>query len=385
MSFSFESFFKYYSGFIKIFGLRNYILFESSPDFSDNTLYVFNELVKRGINKKYKLIWVLNSDENLGENNFSDIRNVKVISRNSKEFKYFYSFTAKLLICCNNFLLKRNKKQKAVFLGHGVAIKDVRGKYEIPESYSEDKGITLSYFTAKYDSKTLNAPSDFMIPLGYPRNDILFNKKIDLESFFKVKADKFIYWLPTFRQHKTAEGRKCSSIAIPIIHNEDNAVRINEYAKSKNAVIILKPHPVQDLSYIKKLDLSNILFIDNNYLKERNTDNYSVLGSCDALLTDYSSVFYDYMLVNKPIGLCWEDIQEYKQLEGLIFNDEELEKVTAGFFKIYTCDDFEAFINEIVSGKDSIKQKREETRSFLHKYTDNNSTARVCDYIEHLL
>ncbi len=385
MNLFFEKFFKFYSGIIKIFGLRNYILFESSPDFSDNTLFVFNELVKRGVNKKYKLIWVLNNADNINKNKFSDVKNVKIISRKSKKYKFYYSFTAKLLICCNIFFIKRSKKQKAVFLGHGAAIKDVRGKYEVPESYSDDKGMTLSDFTAKYDSKTLNAPSDFMLSLGYPRNDILFNEKIDLESFFNVKADKFIYWLPTFRQHCIDEERKCSSIAIPVIHNEANAVRINEYAKSKKVVIILKPHPAQDLSYIKMLDLSNILFIDNNYLSNRDMDNYSVLASCDALLTDYSSVFYDYLLVNKPIGLCWEDIDEYRELEGLIFNDEELEKVTAGCFKIYTCDDFEAFINEIALNKDSLKLKREETCGFLHKYADNNSTLRVCDYIEHLL
>ncbi len=380
-----EALFNIYSKLIAVLGLQNYILFESAPDFSDNTLRVFNELVKRGVNKKYKLIWILNSDENLNSNRFSDVRNVKTVSRNSRIFRYYYCYTARLMICCNNFLPKRNKKQKVVFLGHGAAIKDVRGKYEVPESYSDDKGITLSDFTAKYDAKTLNAPSDFMIPLGYPRNDVLFENKIDLEKLFKLKANKYIYWLPTFRQHCRAEDRRCSSIAIPIIYNEDNAVRINEYAKSKNAAIILKPHPAQDLSYIKKLNLSNILFIDNSFLKYNAVDNYRVLGSCDALITDYSSVMYDYMLVNKPIGLCWEDIEEYKKLEGLIFNDEELEAVTAGCFKIYNCEDFEAFINEVALDKDSLKQKREETCSFLHKYEDENSTARVADYIENLI
>ena len=48
-------------------------------------------------------------------------------------------------------------------------------------------------------------------------------------------------------------------------------------------------------------------------------------------------IMYDYLLVNKPIGLCWEDIEEYKELEGIIFNDYELEKVTKGCSKIYTC------------------------------------------------
>lgn len=372
-----------FSKLIKILKLRKIILFESSPDFSDNTLYVFNELIKRGFNKKYKFIWVLNNDDS--NNKFDNLKNVKAISRESSEFKYYYSFVAKIIICCNNFLPKRNEKQKVVFLGHGAAIKDVRGKYEVPKTYTNDKGITLSPFIAEYDSKTMNAKPDFMLHLGYPRNDVLFHEKLNLEKLFNVKADKFIYWLPTFRRHKNVPKRICSSISIPIIHNEDNAVRINNAAEKNNTVIIVKPHPAQDLSYIKKMSLSNILFIDNAFLEEKGIENYRVLGSCDALLTDYSSVMYDYMLVNRPIGLCWEDIEEYKQLEGLIFNDNELERVTKGCSKIYTCEDLEQFISDISADNDYLKQEREQTRLLLHKYADGNSTERVADYIEHFI
>ena len=42
---------------ISIFPLKNIIVFESLPDYSDNTRAVFNEMVKRGLNKEYKLIW----------------------------------------------------------------------------------------------------------------------------------------------------------------------------------------------------------------------------------------------------------------------------------------------------------------------------------------
>lgn len=377
--------YRIYSKFINLFGLKKYVLFESIPDFSDNTLYVFNEMIKRGLNKKYKFIWVMNHDDSINIKYFENIKNVKVINKQSTAFKLYYSYFAKILICCNNFLPKRNSKQKVVFLGHGCTIKDVRGKYELPKSYENDKGMTLSSFTAKYDAKTLNAKPDFMLPLGYPRNDILFDDKIDLKKLFGINADKFIYWLPTFRRHKNDSKRVCSSISIPVIHNEDNAVRLNEAAKENNVAIIVKPHPAQDLSYIKEMSLSNILFIDNAFLEKNGVENYRVLGSSDALLTDYSSVMYDYLLVNKPIGLCWEDIEEYKELEGIIFNDYELEKVTKGCSKIYTCDDMSQFIVDLASDNDYLKKQREETRSFLHKFIDNNSTSRVVDYIEHLM
>ena len=43
--------------------LRNYILLESNPDFSDNTKAVFDELIKLKINEKFKLIWLVDNDK----------------------------------------------------------------------------------------------------------------------------------------------------------------------------------------------------------------------------------------------------------------------------------------------------------------------------------
>ena len=60
------------------------------------------------------------------------------------------------------------------------------------------------------------------------------------------------------------------------------------------------------------MTLSNLVFINDAFLSDNGIINYELLGVADALLTDYSSVYYDYLLLDRPIGLCWDDYEEYK-------------------------------------------------------------------------
>lgn len=67
----------------------------------------------------------------------------------------------------------------------------------------------------------------------------------------------------------------------------------------------------------------------------------------DALLTEYSSVFYDYLLCGRPIGLCWEDFEEYNRNVGFTVDiDEALE----GCERLYTVDALCAFIADVARG-----------------------------------
>ena len=59
----------------------NTILFESRPDFSDNTMAVFSEMIHRGLNKKYRLVWLIHNPasrppelENVSAISYSDTR-----------------------------------------------------------------------------------------------------------------------------------------------------------------------------------------------------------------------------------------------------------------------------------------------------------------------
>lgn len=367
---------------VDFLGLKNIILFESVPAYADNTKEVFDELVKRGINKKYKLVWVCANDDEvrLLKSKLSNVYNFKALSRTSKTYWMYYNRVAKVFIVSNNLLYKQKEEQKYIFLGHGCAYKNVRGKFSLPENCVNDcVAISLSEFMAPYDALDFNFDINCAIITGYPRNDNLFNNTVDLHKYFSGDFEKIIYWLPTYRQHKDASSIVTSSISLPIIHDKEIMQRINNFAKKMKVKLIVKIHFAQDMSKIDDTSLSNILFIDNNFLESKGILNYELLGSSDALLSDYSSVIFDYLLCDKPIGVCWEDFDEFSQREGFVLDPQQM---MSGCEKIYTADDLCNFIEKVSLGPDELKNKRAEIKNLIHKYQDNQSSKRIVDYLE---
>ena len=354
-----------------ILPLRNYILLESCPDLSDNTKAVFDEMIRRGLNKKYKMIWICYDE---GEKSYPKFNNIKYVSA-KKRISTYYRMRAKALLCCNRFLIPFSDKQFSIFLQHGTGIKESHSYYKMPESINY--GLAASDWAAEILMKEHDLSKAKIIFLGYPRNDILTAEPLDSHKYFKNEFKKIIVWYPTFRQHR--KGGKTGAIhALPVIWDEKKANVINEYAKEKDVLIVLKPHFAQDVSYIKKLDLSNIVFIDDAFFKDNDITSYRFVGSCDALITDFSSIYYDYTLCDKPIGLIWEDYEEYKQNPGFAVDMDYMMK---GGVKIYNLEDFKAFIRDIARGVDKLKDERREIRDIANYSTDGKNAERVVDFI----
>ena len=68
--------------------------------------------------------------------------------------------------------------------------------------------------------------------------------------------------------------------------------------------------------------MSSIRFIDNRFYSEHGLAAYEFVGACDGLITDYSSVLFDYLLLDKPIGLTWQDVEAYKKVPGVVLDME---------------------------------------------------------------
>lgn len=362
---------------------KKIIIFESVPDISDNTLAVFEEMIKRGYYEKYKLVWQLenrDTDTSRYDEYCYDyiVADYKTFSERVKRF--YYVSAASLFITSNRFIYKHtiDNTQRYLHLAHGCALKKAT-HYQINKFLDNADILTLSDFFIEYDSINLGCKEEQLKPLGYPRCDDLFKNNIDINNLFKNSDfTKAIYWMPTYRQHRGGKLNH-SSVAFPIIYNEEIAKQINDCAKENGVMIIVKPHPVQDLSVIKALDLSNLKFIDNEFLSKNNIKNYELLGSCDAMLSDYSSVYYDYLLCDKPIGLCFDDYDEYNSKEGFTVDPDFILK---GGEKLYNAEDLCNFISGVANGKDELKEERNEILNLVHKYKDSNTSKRVVDFIE---
>lgn len=349
----------------------NAIVFESVPDVSDNTKAVFDEFIRRKLNRKYKLIWGLNKTTS---DRYAKIKNVYYLQAWDEKYK-FYAKKARLLISCNAYFEKEHEKQLQVYLTHGTVLKSTHEYYTIPEWI--DYLIAASENVVELQSSELVFDKNKIVPLGFPRNDVFYKETLDLRKLLRRDFDKIVVWYPTYRQHHNGFKTK-SKNAIPIINDVASAQILNQYAQELNVFLLIKPHFAQDVSYIENINLSNILLITDEFFVQNKVLSYELIGSCDALISDYSSVYYDYTLCNKPVALVWEDIDEYKSFPGLVENYEFL---TKGAEKVFDLSDLIDFLYRIKNNVDAMQKERTEIRDFVNISTDGKNSSRVTDFI----
>ncbi len=364
--------------------LKNYIILESNPDLSDNTYSLYKMLLENNVNKKYKLFWFVydkNMYKHIKIKNVYFINAFGQISLFDKIKKIYINFKAKYIIDCNKFIYKMNKNQKRLHLGHGMPYKLVPEYCNL--TGETDYILSLSNFFNDNIAKLHLVDKSKIVTLGLPRNDDLFSRNKNIKNLFKIiNYEKVVIWLPTYRQHKNKNAElsmnSLFTLGIPIIYNLENLKKLNSTLKELNILLVLKPHPAQDLSAIKAENLSNFIILSDLDLKQNNINLYEFLGQTDALITDYSSVYYDYLLLDKPIAITVDDFEDYKKTFNFVYDD--IFKVIKGEY-INNYDNLITFFKNISTNNDVAQKEREKSKKLLHNYYDGNSSKRVYEFL----
>ena len=331
--------------------LKNYIIFESNPDFSDSSYWLYKYLVENtDIFKTYKCIWFV-ADYSQKRNLLCDNPIVCVDSTGNgllvKLRRIYYHYFSKVIIVCNRPIKKMREDQLRIYLTHGMPLK-------IPDEYFRGIGtcdlltVTGEWFI---DFFKKYVKRECIQVLGLPRNDIF--------EYAKEEKDNYIVWMPTFRQHKSVVNNRIVNrfpLGIPILKNENEIKQIDTFLQNHGIKLMLRPHPAQDLSVLKIDKTDNIVIADDIYLSSIGESLYSFLARSMALITDYSSVYFDYLFLDRPIALTFEDIEEYSSQWQLIYDD--LRKELPGVH-INSTDELQNFILELISGIDSTRSERE--------------------------
>lgn len=362
------------------FLLRNWIIFESSPDFSDNTYYVYQEFLRRGLDKNFKLIWLLRDKKSLNVKTPKNVIKVYRFGGGIQKMRYlWYTTFSKYIIDCNDYVKKTNREQFRIHLTHGAPIK-------MPWKYCSECGevdyidCLSPVFTDPY-SKLFGVEKRKIVSLGFPRNDALFVKSDSAKKFRKkLPCKKLILWMPTYRNKCNDEEKRNLAYydyCVPSMTNSSEASKLNDYLRKREAILLIKPHPSEDISKLQALDLGNIRIISNDDLEEARMTVYDLCSIVDALITDYSSIYYDFLLTRKPIALAIEDIEDYKKENDLLFDDFES---NFGAEYIYDFKDVMTFVEDVVENKDKERGKRFKSLSKYHEFVDGKSSSRVVDF-----
>lgn len=349
------------------------ILFESLNGFDGNSGEIYDYLRKKEEYKKYIFVWFVNEKKDYYEYNN---KKTYVYTHNEKSFmKYVFLRSATIAFYDNVPMNVKNKKAKLIYLTHGCpGIKNVKGIINLPARV--DYVLTTSENLVDYSSKMFGYSKEKAFINGLPRNDVLANLKIENTCLFdKSKYEKVIIWLPTFRKSAfdcRDDTRKELPLGIPCIKTHKEYFDLNSFLKKNNTLLLLKLHPGQNLKIIDLPKASNIFVFSQDDIQRKSIKLYSIFHATDALLTDYSSVVFDYMLLNKPIGFIIDDINDYKL--GIEF-PSYMNRFPGKCIK--SIKGIKEFIKDVCKDRDEYKLERKRISEKSNKYNDGKNCERI--------
>lgn len=261
----------------------------------------------------------------------------------------------------------------SVNVWHGMPIKRIGRMLENHEVIHSSHLLATSPFWANIMNEAMLA-DHLLENVGIPRNDRLFSDRQKvLRKIGVTSANRIIVWLPTYRKSVRGELREDghefgNAFELPDI----DLHRLNDYLKSKNAVMLTKPHPMAENSGPR--EWSHLKIIHDSWLTGHELTLYEAIGSSDILITDISSVMIDFLLVDKPVIHAFPDIDEYRKSRG--FTVDPIEDYFAGEV-VTNQDELYAALDVELSGKDPHAPKRRALRDLSHTHQDNKSTQRL--------
>ncbi len=358
--------------------LGNTVMFQGEGDNRENALALYEYMSEHGMLKKYRIVWICNHPKN-----FSRVRHVDYIDRNlyakiptlSDICKdEYYRYTARYLYYENWTIPKRRNGQTAVYLKHGTfMLKNVKGKIYISED--ADGAICTSRNYADLAVEQESIAKEKLIICGSPRLDFLYKKKDVLRTLKLWEPDKkYILWLPTLRQSKNVnrnDVKHTAPLGIPLIKSGAELELLEKYLDKAGMKLLIKPHPHQDLSVYKIGDYKNIVFILQDTLDRHDFTIHSLMRETDALISDYSSIAFDYMLLDRPIAYTVDDMEDYT----IGFSVDNPFDYMPGE-KLYVCEDMLVFLNHVKEGMDLFAGQRRKVRDYIHEYQDDKNCER---------
>jgi CDP-glycerol glycerophosphotransferase (TagB/SpsB family) len=223
---------------------------------------------------------------------------------------------------------------------------------------------SLSYILALSDIAKQRFKTAFdnqnIAVLGYPKNDIFYGNPGRWDAEYRWQSySKVLLYAPTFRDHPGAV-KPFSEMFIETL---------NDQLKSRNWCLLVKKHQF-DQTLDLPGELSNIFDIS-----EDTDDVQEVLIQADVLISDYSSVFIDYLLRKKPIIFYIYDLESYLDKSRQMYC-EFLEEVPGPFAR----DEKELLDLLLDTDKwfeeDTYKDKFDKALDFYHTFQDGDSCLR---------
>ena len=352
---------------------------------SDNCLSFLHYLIERyGAKYKYRLACDISQYEDLSNKLKEEYPNIDI-----KCFSFFGVRTRiaqykELMRCSVIFTAEgyplpfKNSKQKIVFLSYFIPFKDdYKCHSEDDEDFDRlfDLCISSSLLYSNIVSHTYHVDFGKFKVLGFPRDDELLAPYscMELDNFINTSVDyevkKVFLYSPTHRDYEENMSSKRNLLGFKV-----DKTKMEEFLRRNGILIVCKLHSHQNGEVIS----SDIPYGMVIHKTNKSYGLCELMQRADVLITDYTSTYFDYLLLNRPVLFNFYDYHLYKETRG--FSYDPLEPIIAG--EVFTDEQsFYEKCNVLLSDDDGFDTKRRWIRDLQHKYIDSNSSERIYSYL----
>lgn len=361
------------------------ILYESywGRGMVDNPFALFKVMINDSRCSDMLHVWVLDDSEkdDFKVRKYRGLKNVIFVERDSDDY-YKYLASAGYLICNVTFpsLFIKKPGQTYINTWHGTPLKKMG--YEMAGGNYGSRNMVRNFLHADYlvasndilqdmylvSYKMENIMPGKIIKEGYPRNDLLFNTSqddiFDELEYYGVEFDrskKIILYAPTWKQTDKQD----------VIIDADDLIDFKAELEAKidadNYQVLIKPH--QHL-YEKVKDREDF----KGKMIPTSIDTNELLSAVDILISDYSSIFFDYMALDRPILFYIKDLEEYTKSRGLNMDIDSLPGPI--------CDNIEGLaecIRDLNGATESYKDAYKAMKERICPHDDGKASERVAD------
>lgn len=293
--------------------------------YGDNAKYIVDELLKS--EKDVKIVWLVKNQAE-ADSLPDRVSACKIYSAAS----IYHLSTAKVWIdnCRKGFIMFKRRKQYYMQTWHGFALKRIEkdvadnlGKKYVHDAINDSKLIDCiisdsAFMTGIY--KRAFWYDGEILELGSPRNDIIINKNAGLKEkvfeYFGIdRTRKLVLYAPTFRADYSNDAYSLD------FHRLKHSCE-QKFGGNFSVLVRLHPNIVKNCD---QMNFDNVDVINASFYP----DMQELLSVSDAVISDYSSLMFDFALSMKPCFQFATDIDEYKKDRDFYFEIDNLPFVLA--------------------------------------------------------
>ena len=383
-----------YAEYVKEYPVReNTILYEAfgGRGMICNPYAIFQYLLEKEEYQDYTHIWVIDdfADNKLQIEKYEQYPNVRFVKYKTKEYCKALA-TTKYLINNVSFPSYFLKREEQIYLNtwHGTPLKnmgfDIPGanitqgntmKNLLSADYLISSGPYMTRTAYENSYKLKNLYEGTILEEGFPRND-KFADSSDRDAILQklqaygvdVKEDKkIVLYAPTWRGDQYGQPETDLQEIYRLLQKMEDSIDTEEYQ------ILIKLHQTV-YCYMKEQNIE--LDQEQNKFVPATMDTNEILSVTDVLISDYSSIFYDFLITGKPVLFYTPDIQKFEEYRGLYFSTENLPGPVAA-----DADMLGEFLKDIAAATAPYQVKYQKAREQICPKDDGNVCRRVTDVV----